>query len=252
MSVTTLRSAGEAAEWRARVELAAAFRLAVLHDWHEAVANHFSLAVGSGGTRFLMNPRWSHFSRIRASDLVLLDADDPATMDRADAPDPSAWCIHGRIHALIPDARCVLHVHPPYGTALSCLADPSIPPIDQTTARYFRRVIIDTGFDGIADRLEEGERLARRLGTHRRMIMGNHGVLIVAPTVAEAFDDLFYLERAARTVVLAYSTGRELSLLSDEVAEATAKGWEAYTEAAHVHFAEMLRVLDRRGEDYAS
>ena len=252
MSVTVLRQPSDAAEWSARVELAAALRLAVMHDWHEAVANHFSLAIGEGGTRFLMNPRWMHFSRVRASDLLLLDSDDPATMEREDAPDPSAWCIHGRIHALLPEARCVLHVHPPYGTALSCLADPSIPPIDQVSARYFRRIAIDTGFDGIADRLDEGERIARALGTHRRLMMGNHGVLVVAPTVAEAFDDLFHLERAARTVVTAYSTGRPLAVLPDAVAEATAIGWESYVDAEHIHFAEMRRVLDRRGEDYAS
>ncbi len=252
MSVTALRRPGDAVEWQARVDLAAAFRLAALHDWHEAVANHFSLAIGDAGTRFLMNPRWMHFSRVRASDLLLLDADDPATMQREDAPDPSAWCIHGRIHALLPEARCVLHAHPPYGTALSCLADPTIPPIDQVSARFFRRVTIDKGFDGIADRIDEGERIARALGSHRRLMMGNHGVLVVAPTVAEAFDDLFHLERAARTVVTAYSTGRPLAVLPDAVAEATAVGWEAYTEAAHVHFAEMCRVLQRRGEDYAT
>ncbi len=82
-----------------RVDLAAAFRLAVEMDWHEAVGNHFSLAVSADGRQFLMNPRWVHFSLIRASDLLLLDSGDAQTMNRADAPDPSAWCIHGRIHA---------------------------------------------------------------------------------------------------------------------------------------------------------
>jgi ribulose-5-phosphate 4-epimerase/fuculose-1-phosphate aldolase len=252
MSVTALRQTMDPLEARGRVELAAAFRLAAMHDWHEAVANHFSLAIGAGGRRFLMNPRWMHFSRVRASDLLLLDAEDPATMERPDAPDPSAWCIHGRIHALLPEARCVLHVHPPYGTALACLADPTLPPIDQNSARYFRRVAVDTAYGGIADRLEEGERIARVLGGNRRLMMGNHGVLIVAPSVAEAYDDLYYMERAARAVVMAYSTGRPLAVLSDEVAEATARAWDADTEQGHAHFAEMCRVLDRRGEDYAS
>ena len=250
MSVTMLQVEPDNEERQARTDLAAAFRLAVMNGWHEAVANHFSVAL-SDGHRFLMNPRWVHFSRIRASDLLLLDLCDPTTMQRPDAPDPSAWCIHGRIHAMVPHARCVLHVHPPYGTALSCLADPAIPPIDQTTARYFRRVAIDLGFSGIADREEEGERLARVLGSHRRLIMGNHGLLIGAPTVAEAFDDLFYMERAAQTVILAYSTGRPLNRLSDEVAEATAKGWDSYADAAVAHFAELKRMLNDRGDTYA-
>ncbi len=251
MSVTTLRPTRDAHEWQLRVELAAAFRLAVLNDWHEAVANHFSLATDDTGSRFLMNPRWMHFARIRASDLLALDTHDPATMERPDAPDPSAWWIHGRLHALVPQARCVLHVHSPYATALAALADPRILPVDQTTARYFQRVAIDLDYGGIADHAAEGERLARIIGDKRRMILGNHGVIVVAPNVAEAFDDLYYLERACRTLILAYSSGRELAVLPDDVAEATARGWEAYTEAGHVHFAEMRRLLDARGEDYA-
>src|SRR5574340_36118 len=106
-------------EWRLRVDLAAAFRLAAEMGWHEAIANHFSLAVTSDGRNFLMNPKWRHFSRIRASDLLLLDAADETTLRRPDPPDPSAWCIHGRIHATLPHARCILHLHPPYATARS-------------------------------------------------------------------------------------------------------------------------------------
>jgi ribulose-5-phosphate 4-epimerase/fuculose-1-phosphate aldolase len=251
MSVTALRPVRDPEEWQLRVDLAAAFRLAVLNDWHEAVANHFSVATSEDGSRFLMNPRWMHFSRIRASDLLHLDARDPTTMDRADAPDPSAWCIHGRLHALVPHARCILHVHPPYATALAALADPTILPVDQNTARYFRRVAIDLEFGGIADREAEGERIAHALGERRRLMMGNHGILVVAATVAEAFDDLYYLERSCRTLMLAYASGRPLSVLPDDVAEATALAWEGYSPAAAVHFAESKRLLDARGETYA-
>jgi ribulose-5-phosphate 4-epimerase/fuculose-1-phosphate aldolase len=233
-----------------RVDLAAAFRLAVEMSWHEAVGNHFSLAVSADGRQFLMNPRWLHFSLIRASDLLLLDSGDEQTMSRADAPDPSAWCIHGRIHALVPRARCVLHVHPPYATALAALADPTIRPIDQNTARFFRRVAIDRDFDGIADQREEGERLAHVLGDHDCMIMGNHGVLVTAATVAEAFDELYFLERAAQTLVLAYSTGQALRELSDEIAEKTARGWNDYREAAFAHFRDLKRLLDRKDPTY--
>ena len=134
-----------------RVDLAAAFRLAAAMNWHESVGNHFSLAVSPDGKKFLMNPRWKHFSLIRASDLLLLDSEDPATMTRADAPDPSAWCIHGRIHANLAHARCLLHLHPPYATALAALADPELKPIDQNTARFYNRMAIDLGYAGLAD-----------------------------------------------------------------------------------------------------
>jgi ribulose-5-phosphate 4-epimerase/fuculose-1-phosphate aldolase len=241
----------ELEEWRGRVDLAAAFRLAVENDWNEAVANHFSLAVSEDGKRFLMNPRWMHFSRIRASDLLLLDADDDTTMSRDDAPDPSAWSIHGAIHAAHPQARCVLHVHSAYATAVACLADPAIPPIDQNAARFFNRVAIDRHYGGIADNVAEGRRLASLLGSKRVMIMANHGVLVTGSTVAQAYDELYYFERACQTLVLACSTGRAVNVLSDEVAERTALAWEADTKQYLAHFAEMKRVLDAKGANYA-
>jgi ribulose-5-phosphate 4-epimerase/fuculose-1-phosphate aldolase len=237
--------------WQLRVDLAAAFRLAADLGWHEAVANHFSLAVSADGKQFLVNPKWQHFARIRASDLLLLDADDAATMRRPGAPDPSAWCIHGRIHARLPHARCILHVHPSYSTAVACLADPEIKPIDQNTARYYKNVAIDRGFAGVADDMQEGERLATVLGDARRMMMGNHGVLVVGPTVAEAFHDLYYLERACQTLVLAYSTGQTLNIMPPALAERTARDWDNYDEMAFAHFAEMKRLLDRRDASYA-
>jgi len=238
-------------EWQLRVDLAAAFRLAAYNNWHEAVANHFSLAVSPDGKKFLMNPRWKHFSRIRASDLLLLDSADSSVMDRSDAPDPTAWCIHGRLHALAPQARCVLHLHPFYATALASLADPEIKPIDQNTARYFNRVAYDDGFGGMANTEEEGERLTRVLGNKSVMMMGNHGVLVAAQTVAEAYDCMYYLERACQTQVLAYSTGKPLNVMSNAIAEKTAQEWEQYCDSSFTHFDEMKKVLDSIDPSYA-
>jgi ribulose-5-phosphate 4-epimerase/fuculose-1-phosphate aldolase len=234
-----------------RVDLAAAFRLAVEMNWHESVGNHFSLALSPDGKKFLMNPRWRHFGLLKASDLQSLDADDRETMSRPDAPDPSAWCIHGALHARLPQARCVLHVHPPYATALAGLADPELKPIDQNTARFYNRIVIDRQYGGIADETAEGERLAALLGNRNIMMMGNHGVLVVGNTVAEAFEDLYFLERAAQTLVLAYSTGQKLNVMSPEIAEKTAQGWDDYKGMAFAHFAELKRMLDRKDPSYA-
>jgi ribulose-5-phosphate 4-epimerase/fuculose-1-phosphate aldolase len=198
-----------------------------------------------------MNPRWRHFSRIKASDLLLLDADDKQTMERPDAPDETAWCIHGRIHARLAHARCVLHVHPPYATALAGLADPEIKPIEQNTARFYNRIAYDLGYEGMATSEDEGERLARLLGNRKTMMLGNHGVLVAAASVAEAFDELYYLERACQTLVLAYSTGKPLNIMSDKVAERTARDWDLYADSAFVHFEEMKKVLDRKDPSYA-
>ena len=238
-------------EWRLRVDLAAAFRLAVEFNWHEAVANHFSLAVSPDGSKFLLNPRWKHFSTIKASDLMLLDANDAQTMSRPDAPDASAWCIHGNIHARVPNARCLLHCHPPYATAIAALADPELKPIEQNTARFYNQIQVDLGFDGVADDDAEGERLARVLGNKSIMMMGNHGGLVTGATVAEAFDSLYYLERACQTLVLAYSTGQKLNVMPPALAEKTARGWETYKDMAFSHFDEMKRLLDRKDPSYA-
>jgi ribulose-5-phosphate 4-epimerase/fuculose-1-phosphate aldolase len=252
-NVTNLRRGDDASqtEKQLRVDLAAAFRLAVHYDWHEAVANHFSLAVSPDGKQFLMNPRWKHFSRIRASDLLLLNADDKSTMARPDAPDLTAWSLHGRLHANLPQARCIIHLHPPYATAIASLADPEIKAIDQNTARFFNRVAYDMDYGGMANTDEEGDRLARLLGNKSIMMMGNHGVLVCAATVAEAFDLAYYLERACRNLVLAYQTGQKLHVMTPAVAEKTAQEWEADRDQFHSHFAEMKRILDGQDPSYA-
>jgi len=235
--------------WEQRVALACAFRWTARLGMHEAVANHFSLAVADDGSRFLMNPNGRHFARVRASELLLLDAHDQSTMERPGAPDPTAWAIHGAMHRNLPHARCVLHVHSRYATALAALGDSSMPPIDQNTMRFFGRVAVDDGFDGMGLG-DEAERLSTTLGDSAVLILGNHGVIVVGDSVARAFDDLYYFERACETLVLALSTGRELRVASDEVARKTARQWQDYPDFAVNHFAELGAILDREEPDY--
>jgi ribulose-5-phosphate 4-epimerase/fuculose-1-phosphate aldolase len=237
-------------ETQLRVDLAAAFRLAAQFDWHESVGNHFSAAVSSDGRRFLMNPRWRHFSQIRASDLLLLDADDPDVMNGPNAPDASAWTIHGAIHRARPAARVLLHCHPPYTTALACLKDPAMKPIDQNTARFFGRMGVDLDFGGIADDSGEGARLARAFGNNPILLMGNHGVTITGASVAEAFEDLYFFERAAKTLMLAYASGQPLSVMSDVIAEKTAEGWRDYNGMSFAHFEALKAGLDKADASY--
>ncbi|MBD1550306.1 class II aldolase and adducin N-terminal domain-containing protein [Pseudomonas typographi] len=229
-------------EEQARIDLAATFRIVAHLGMHEAVANHFSAAVSADGKKFLINPKWKHFSRIRASDLLLLDADDPACAGRPDV-DPTAWSIHGQIHQRLPQARAVLHLHPVYTTAVACLANPQVPPIDQNTARYFNRMAVDEMYGGMADTEAEGARLAALLGGKRRLLMGNHGVMVIAPDIGEAFDDIWTLERACQILVTAWSTGQPLRLLADEVAEKTAQDWEKIADFSRQHFEEMKQIM---------
>ena len=240
------------AHWAERVDLAAAFRWTARLDMHEAVANHFSFAVNADGTRFLMNPNQMHFARIKASDLMLLDADDPDVLDRPGAPDPTAWGLHGAIHRRCPHHRCAMHVHSIFATVLASLADSTLPPIDQNTATFFNRTVIDEGYGGLAFEAE-GERCAAALQdpSKKVMIMGNHGVMVLGDSVADTFNRLYYFERSAETYIRALQTGRELRVLPDEIAEKTAQELEAYPEQAERHLDELKAILDSEGSDYS-
>ncbi|SIT03105.1 Ribulose-5-phosphate 4-epimerase/Fuculose-1-phosphate aldolase [Roseivivax lentus] len=233
-----------------RADLAAAFRLAARFDWHESVGNHFSVAVSEDGRQFLMNPKWRHFASIRARDLLLLDADDPGVMEGPDAPDASAWTIHGALHRARPDIRVVLHCHPPHATALAGLKLPSLPPIDMNTARFYGDLAVDLDCGGIADDATEGARIASALGSCSTLLMANHGLTCTGATVAQAFEQLYFFEKAARTVLLARASGQDLAVMSDAVARNTAEGWKAYAGMADAHFAHLKSVLDREEPDY--
>lgn len=232
-----------------RVDLAAAFRWTARLGMHEAVANHFSLAVSDDGTQFLVNPCGRHFSRIRASELLLLDANDETTMDQPNAPDRTAWDIHSAMHRKLPQARCLLHVHSKYATVLASLKDRSLPPIDQNTARFYGRVAVDDGYGGMGMG-DEAERLTTTLGNKSILLMGNHGVIITATSVAQAFDELYYFERACETLIIALSTGRELSVMSHEIASLTAQQWMDYPKGADPHFHAIKEILDEEEPEY--
>ncbi|UZP73829.1 hypothetical protein E0F26_03310 [Candidatus Paraluminiphilus aquimaris] len=236
---------------QARVDLAAALRWAAKLNLHEGVANHFSLAINDSGSRFLMNPNQRHFSRIKASELIEIDVNDPEVLTGPDAPDITAWGLHGSIHRHCRHARCVMHVHSNYATVLAALADSRLPPIDQNAAMFYNRYVIDEAYGGLALE-DEGERCARLLHDPKKrvMIMGKHGLLVVGASVADTFNRLYYFERAAGTYIQALQTGRELRVLSDEVAEKTAQQLEAYPEQDERHFAELKAILDDEGSDY--
>ncbi len=235
-----------------RADLAAAFRWAARLNFHEATANHFSAAVSDDGTTFLLNPRGRHFSQMRASELLLLDA-EAAGGEANPAADPTAWYLHAHLHRFVPQARCVLHTHMPYATTLACLVDFEFLMLDQNACRFHNRIAYDRHYAGMALDDTEGERVARLLGPDRSVLfLGNHGVIVVGRSIAEAFDELYYLEKASQLQVLALSTGRPLALVDDHTAALACEQWLNYPDVAKVHFDELRRILDAETPDYAS
>jgi ribulose-5-phosphate 4-epimerase/fuculose-1-phosphate aldolase len=236
-----------------RAELAATFRWFARLGMAESVANHFSVAVSSDGSRFLVNPCRRHFSQVRASELLLLDAHDPHTLERPNAPDPTAWYLHSGLHTRVPHARCVMHLHSKYATALGCLADSTMYPIDINAARFFGRVAVDAQFSGMALSTDEAARQAAMLLEDKSvLLMANHGVLVVGATVAAAFDELYYFERAAEMLLTCYSTGKPLRIMSDAVADLTQRQWREYTGFATDHLNAVQEILDREEPEYRS
>jgi ribulose-5-phosphate 4-epimerase/fuculose-1-phosphate aldolase len=228
-----------------RIDLAAAFRWFARLDMHESVANHLSLAVAADGSKFLINPRGRHFARMRASDLLLLDATDKATLERSDAPDPTAWYLHARLHQRLPEARCIMHLHSKYATALACLTDSTLYPIDMNTMRFFGRVALDKDFSGMALSEDEGDRVAELLGSDRTvLLMANHGALVIGPSVAQAFDEFYYFERAAETLLACYATGKPLRIVSDRLAALTEQQWRGFAQLALDHLENIKAILE--------
>ncbi len=239
--------------WPERVDLAAALRWTARMNMHEGVANHFSLAVNDSGTRFLMNPANRHFGRVRASELIVVDADDPDALSRPGAPDPTAWGLHGSLHRLCPHARCAMHVHSVWATVLACLQDSRLPPLDQNACMFFNRQAVDTSYGGLAFE-EEGARCATLLSDPKVkvLIMGNHGVMVIGDTVADTFNRLYYFERAAEVYVRALQTGQPLRILPDDIADKTAQEIDAYPDQGTPFLAELKGILDDEGSPYAS
>ena len=226
-----------------RRDLAAALRWTARLDLHEGIANHFSAVIDERA--FLLNPGGRHFSRIRASELLRVDLEIPQT-DRAD---PTALCLHAGLHRRLPQARCVLHAHSTYATALASLADWRLQPIDQNACRFYNRVAYDDDFGGMLLADEEIDRVAAVLGDKSVLLMRGHGVMTVAASVGEAFDLLYYFERACRNQWLALASGMPPLQIAPAIAEKTARQWEQYPSVSR-HLAELREILEIEEPDF--
>jgi ribulose-5-phosphate 4-epimerase/fuculose-1-phosphate aldolase len=230
---------------QARTDLAAALRLAARLGLHEGICNHFSYAVPGGDDRFLLNPHGLHWSEIRADDLLLVDSAGKVH-EGGGVAEVSAICIHAPLHRRHPRGRCVLHSHMPYATALTAIEDGKLEPVIQNALRFYGDVAYDREYGGLAQDVDEGERIARTMGDKRVLFMANHGIIVVGDSVAAAFDDLYYLERACQTQVLAMSTGRPLKRISDNLAATAFAEWVGRDGSyARAHFEALKRLLDR-------
>jgi ribulose-5-phosphate 4-epimerase/fuculose-1-phosphate aldolase len=238
---------------QAKIDLAAAHRLAVLHALDEGIDNHFTVTVPGHDDRFLILPFGLHWSEARASDMVVFD-EAGNTLEGDGIVELSAQCIHAPIHR-ITGARVVLHTHQTWALALNMLENNRLVPASQTAAFFHGRIAYDDTYTGTADTLEEGERLAHLLGDKPVTFMKNHGVLVTGESVAQAYKRLYFLERVCRAQVLAMSTGEPLSSLAEDIiARVQAPpGNDRHPggERTRLFFEAMKRILDRELPGYA-
>src|SRR5262252_2548045 len=177
-----------AKQWQARVDLAAAHRLAVMHGYHEGIFNHLTLRVPGYNDRYYQIPFGLHWSEVTASCLMEVSYDGEVLSGEGEV-ERSAFCIHAPIHRIYPQHACVLHTHMPFATALARLAGPRLFAIGQTEIGFLDTIAYDDEYTGLALHPAEGERLAHVLGPDRAvLVMANHGVLACGRSVADAYD----------------------------------------------------------------
>lgn len=231
-----------------RIELASAFRLAEKFGFHEGICNHFSLRASGDQERYLINPYGLHWSQIQPASLLLINADGDILEGRGEVED-TALFIHVAGHRANPRHKAILHTHMPYATTLTMLdsGDGQLPMTHQTAARFHERVAYVTEYGGLALDADEGQRLAAKAHQAPEVdvtFLANHGVVVGGSSVAVAFDDLYYLERACRQHVLAMHTGKTLKVIAEDVVEHTYSQFaQTQSEFAEAHFKALCKVL---------
>jgi ribulose-5-phosphate 4-epimerase/fuculose-1-phosphate aldolase len=252
MSVHPLATPTADALGQAKIHLAAAHRLAAIHELDEGIDNHFTVTVPGREGQYLILPFGIHWSEARASDLFVFD-EAGRTVEGEGVVELSAQCIHAPIHR-ITGAKVVMHTHQTWALALNMLEDNRLVPASQTAAFFHGHIAYDDHYQGTADSLEEGERLARLIGNKQVLFMKNHGVLVVGDTVAQAYRRLYRLERICRNQVLAMSTGRPLQVLDEEIVARvqaiSPDDRHSRAERERLFFEAMMRVADRELPGY--
>jgi ribulose-5-phosphate 4-epimerase/fuculose-1-phosphate aldolase len=236
---------------QARIDLAAALRWSARLKYQQGICNHYSLLAPSSDDLFLVNPEGLFWSEVTASSLLLCDLDGNI-MEGTGTVELSAFSLHAPIHRHNKNARAVLHTHSPYATALCLVERGMVEPSLLAGLQFFGKIAYDEDCHGAAFSTHEGDREAGILGDNSVLMMRNHGPIVVGPTVAAAFDRLYYLEETCHRQILAMSTHRPLQLVSAEIAQHLAGQVALFDAYAERHLTAIKRVLDREEPEYAS
>jgi ribulose-5-phosphate 4-epimerase/fuculose-1-phosphate aldolase len=238
------------AEWQARVDLAAAYRLVALYGWDDLIFTHISARVPGPEHHFLLNAYGMMFDEVTASSLVKIDPSGNKVLESPYFINPAGFTIHSAVHAAREDALCVMHLHTDHGIAVSAQKDGLLPISQQSMFPLASLAYHD--YEGLALNEEEKPRLVSDLGDKNYLILRNHGLLTIGKTAAEAFLSMYILERACRIQILAQSGGVELHRVAEPIIDLTAKQMSAVTvgQGAELTWPGLIRRLDRIDPTY--
>lgn len=238
------------AVWQARVDLAACLRMAAILGLEEGICNHFSAVVPDHPDLFIVNRLGWAFQEATASSLLICDFEGNVVSGDG-VPEATAFFIHARLHKMAPRVGAAFHTHMPNATALTMVEGQPLVWAGQTALKFYGRVAIDENYNGLALDEREGDRIASVLGDKDILFMRNHGVMVCGPNIAEAWDDLYYLERAAEVQLKAMGSGRKLLPVSPEIAGAAARQMrQGDPDSARLHLESIRRVLDKKAPAY--
>jgi ribulose-5-phosphate 4-epimerase/fuculose-1-phosphate aldolase len=236
------------AERQMRVDLAACYRLVALFGMDDLMSTHISARVPGAEAHFLLNPYGTLFEQVTASNLVKIDLEGNIVQDTKHSVNSAGFVIHSAIHAARHDAQCVLHTHTVAGMAVSSMKQ-GLLPLTQKSMRFYNRIGYHD-YEGVADDLDEHERLVRDLGPHNALVLRNHGLLTCGRTVAHAFFLMRNLEKSCQAQIAAMSTGAELVMLPSQLMEHAAAQVAGRLDGEAEGWASLLKKLDRIDPSY--
>jgi ribulose-5-phosphate 4-epimerase/fuculose-1-phosphate aldolase len=235
------------AEWHARVDLAACYRLVHHFGWTDLIYNHITLNVPEQPGVFLTNPFGLSYEEVTASSLVKIDLDGNVLSETPYRVNRAGFIIHSAIHAAREDAQCILHTHSLAGSAIACLQE-GLVPLTQGGLQFHGRISYHD-YEGFNVRPDERQRLVRSLGKNSALVLRNHGLLVCGPTVGKAFQRMYFLEQACNVQLEVMKTGRPINFPASEIANLTAEHWAQGTSDASanddIEWNAMVRMMDR-------
>ena len=257
-TASSLKASVSAAEWQARVDLAATYRLVAMQGWYDMIFTHISLRLPGPQHHFLINPYGLRFDEVRASNLVKVDLEgNMIGAQPGQEINPAGYVIHSAIHRVREDVHCVMHTHTVAGMAVAALQGELLP-ISMYALGYYGRVAYHD-FEGPSLELDERQRLAANLGDKNVLVLRTHGLLTCGQTVAQAFVRMYRLQRACEIQLAAQATGAPLTIPPHDVCEKSARlsddflvaeGDKGYSRNPNPEFAAFCRLLDPKDPSY--